>query len=258
MRFLTALLALATTAFAEPASTPAAPAVDTKTYELRTYYAAPGKLPALESRFRDHTCALFEKHGITNVAYWTPLENKDNKLVYVVSFPDAAAREKSWKEFGADPDWKKAATESEKDGKLVLKVDSKILAATDFSPAIKPVGGDKAHIYELRTYITTPGNLPALHKRFREHTIGLFTKFGMSHLGYWQIPAGKPGADNTLIYVLCHDSMEACEKSFKEFRADPEWIAIKAASEKAAGGSLTIENGVISELLVPTDFSPSK
>src|SRR4029078_13048658 len=95
---------------------------DPRCFELRPYTAAPGKLDALNARFRDHTVKLFEKHGITNVAYFTPIDNKDNKLVYFLSYSSKDPREKSWKAFGADPDWKKAHAESEKNGKLVDKV----------------------------------------------------------------------------------------------------------------------------------------
>src|ERR1043165_2758483 len=60
---------------------------ENRCYELRTYYAAPGKLDALNARFRDHTMKIFEKHGMINVGYWTPVENPDNKLIYVLAFP---------------------------------------------------------------------------------------------------------------------------------------------------------------------------
>ena len=42
-------------------------AKETRYFEMRTYYAAPAKLDALQARFRDHTLSLFEKHGMTNV-----------------------------------------------------------------------------------------------------------------------------------------------------------------------------------------------
>src|SRR5262249_40893157 len=92
---------------------------DTRVYELRTYYAAPDKLDALNDRFREHTVRLFEKHGITNVGYWVPVDNPDNKLIYLLSYPSREAREKSWQEFLADPDWQKAQKDSEVNGKLV-------------------------------------------------------------------------------------------------------------------------------------------
>ncbi len=75
----------------------------------RAYYAAPGKLDALKTRFRDHTCKLFEKHGMVNIGYWLPVTNSENKLVYLLAYPSRDAREKSWQEFMADPDWQTAA-----------------------------------------------------------------------------------------------------------------------------------------------------
>ena len=59
-------------------------AEDTRCYELRVYTAAEGKLEALNARFRDHTCKLFEKHGLTNVGYWVPSDKSDNRLIYVL------------------------------------------------------------------------------------------------------------------------------------------------------------------------------
>src|SRR5262245_47470918 len=76
---------------------------DTRVFEMRTYYASAGKLDALLARFRDHTTRLFEKHGMTNVGYWVPIDNPDNKLIYILAFPSAESRQKSWKAFMADP-----------------------------------------------------------------------------------------------------------------------------------------------------------
>src|SRR5687767_15105008 len=38
-------------------------------------------------------------------------------------------------------------------------------------------------VYELRTYVATPGNTAALLTRFREHTIRIFEKHGMKNIG---------------------------------------------------------------------------
>ena len=86
---------------------------DTRVFEMRTYFSPAGKLDELHTRFREHTMALFTKHGITNIGYWVPVENTDNKLVYVLAYPSREARDASWKAFMADPDWKKAQAESE-------------------------------------------------------------------------------------------------------------------------------------------------
>ena len=96
-------------------------------FEIRTYYANEGKLDALKARFRDHTVALFKKHGMTNIGYWVPVDNKDNKLVYILAFPNKEARKKAFQGFVNDPDWKAAYKASTKDGKLVKKIDSEFL-----------------------------------------------------------------------------------------------------------------------------------
>lgn len=233
-------------------------AKDTRSYELRVYSAAPGKLEALQARFRDHTCKLFEKHGITNVGYWVPLENTEQKLYYIISFPSREAQKTSWAAFMADPDWKAALAASEKDGKLVTHVDSTFMHATDFSPDIKPAIGKEPRVFELRTYTCTPGNLARLHARFRDHTIALFTKHGMTNFAYFALDPDQKGVDDTLIYLLAHKSKEAAAASFNAFREDPDWIAAKNASEKQGGGSLTVKDGVKSVFLTPTDYSPTK
>ena len=240
------------------AFTAAAAYKDTRIFEMRTYYAAPGKLDALNSRFRDHTVGLFTKHGMTNVGYWTPIENTESKLIYVLAYPDKAARETSWKEFMADPDWQKAQKASEVDGRLVAKVEQLFMNATDFSPAIKASVGSGERVFELRTYTTTPGNLPLLQGRFRDHTIGLFKKHGLTNLFYWQLTPDQKDADNTLVYLLAHGSVDAAKASFDAFRADADWVAAKKASEEKGGGSLTVPEGVKSVFMKANDYSPTK
>jgi hypothetical protein len=230
---------------------------DTRVFEMRTYHTAPGKLDALNSRFRNHTVALFEKHGITNIGYWVPIENTDNLLIYVLAYPSREARESSWKEFQTDEDWKKAKAESEVDGKLVNKVDQLFLNATDYSPAIRPSAGSGDRVFELRIYTTTPNNLPLLHARFRDHTMTLFTKHGLTNLFYWHLLPDQKDADHTLVYMLAHPSEEAAKKSWAAFRDDPDWIAAKKASEEKGGGSLTVPDGVKSVFLKATDYSPT-
>ena len=104
-------------------------------YELRSYFANPGKMGALQRRFRDHTVTLFEKHGIHNVGYWTnSIGGRTDELVYIVSFTDMAQRDAAWAAFASDPEWRTAAAESEKDGPLVHHIENRIMRPTDFSP----------------------------------------------------------------------------------------------------------------------------
>lgn len=254
LQFLGLMLLTGLSSLAVGAADPAPP----RCFELRIYHAAEGKLDALNARFRDHTTALFARHGMTNVAYWMPLENPQRLLVYLLSYPDLAARGNSWKAFQADPEWLAVKTASEVSGALVEKVDSRFLAPTDFSPAMKVDDAGAPHTFEMRTYTATPGNLPRLLDRFRNHTVALFSKHRMKHFGYFTPLAGQPGADTTLVYFLVHASPETRNTSFAAFAADPDWIKAKQASETAAGGSLTVPDGVKSELLMATDFSPVK
>jgi hypothetical protein len=115
------------------------PAPDTAVYELRIYHAAPGKLPDLLARFRDHTISLFDRHGIRSVAYWTPTDEpeKSNTLIYILRHPSREAAAANWKAFQDDPHWKSVKEKSEANGKLVEKVDSTYMALTDFSPTLK-------------------------------------------------------------------------------------------------------------------------
>jgi hypothetical protein len=228
---------------------------DTRVFEMRTYYAAPGKLDALHARFRDHTCKLFEKHGMTNVGYWVPIENPESKLVYILAFPSREARDQSFKAFGADPAWQEVVKKSEANGRLVSKIESSFLAASDFSPELKAAAaGDR--VFELRTYTASSGNLEHLLARFRNHTCKLFEKHGMTNVGYWVLAKGQKGADSTLIYILAHKSVDGAKASFDAFRADPDWVAARKASEDKAGGSLTTKDGVKSVFLKATDYSP--
>ena len=107
-----------------------------RVFELRTYVAAPGKMEALHARFREHTDALFKKHGITVVGYWTPTEGEGagDTLIYLLAHESREAAKKSWTAFATDPAWNSAHAESEKDGKLTAKVESRYLAPTDYSP----------------------------------------------------------------------------------------------------------------------------
>lgn len=99
----------------------------------------------------------------------------------------------------------------------------------------------------------------ALTRRIRDHTLKLFEKHGMQNIMYWLPDEGEPEALQKLVYLLAHDSQEAAKKSFEAFRSDPDWLAAKKASEDQAGGSLTNpEQGVVSEWLAPTGYSPLK
>jgi hypothetical protein len=126
--------ALLSTAASSDAAQPS-----TTVYELRVYHTYEGKLDDLLRRFREHTMQLFEKHGIKNVAYWTPTDDplKGKTLFYIIAHPSREAATANWKAFGDDPEWKQVRDASEANGKLVEKVDSTFLTLTDFSPPLR-------------------------------------------------------------------------------------------------------------------------
>jgi len=110
-----------------------------------------------------------------------------------------------------------------------------------------------ARVFELRTYTTPPGKLPALHRRFREHTMELFARHGMTNVVYWT-PEDSTLRENTLVYLLAYPSRQAARESWAAFNADPEWQRVRAESE--ANGKIVEK--VASLFLDPTDFSPMK
>jgi hypothetical protein len=121
-----------------PATGTASPSIakGSRTFELRTYYATPGRLEELHARFRQHTIALFKKHGMTVVGFWGPTAPADaaaNTLVYVLAYPSDEAREAAWKAFNSDPEWIAVREASERDGKIVARVESVMMKATDYS-----------------------------------------------------------------------------------------------------------------------------
>jgi hypothetical protein len=136
-RTLFAILACVASASALAAPPPLSPRE--AVYELRIYYPAPGKLAALNARFRNHTLKLFERHGMTNVAYWNEPAGADSpngRVIYVLAYPSRAARDADWEGFRTDPEWQAVAKASEVDGKLVEKVDSIFMNLADYSPPL--------------------------------------------------------------------------------------------------------------------------
>src|SRR5579863_9229932 len=107
-----------------------------RVYELRTYTCNEGKLEALKARFRDHTIEIFKRHGMESIGYWIPQdpEKSQTTLIYILAHPSREAAAKNWKEFSADPEWKKVAADSQKDGVILAKPpESVFMDPTDFS-----------------------------------------------------------------------------------------------------------------------------
>ena len=129
-----------------------------------------------------------------------------------------------------------------------------VVGSIGFAAGVSVGQEKKTKVYELRTYTVLPGRLPALHKRFAEHTMKLFEKHGMRNEMYWT-PTDDARKDNTLIYVLAHESQEAADRSWKAFATDPEWIKVRDASEADGKILAKAPERVYMKL---TDYSPSR
>ena len=224
-------------------------------YEIQIHYAEPGRLKYLQNRYRRFAVPLYRKHNVQVEGFWSPVDPNDERIVCILSYYNQAAWLRATKDFLRDPKWKKGIEESESVGRLEAKTERHFLSPTDFSKEKFSSAGAKGRVFELRTYNATPGKLPNLLARFRNHTCKLFEKYGMTNLWYWTVVDAYP-AQETLIYVLSHPSQEAGLKAFTDFRNDPEWIRVRKESEDKAGGSLTVK--VESLYLKALDFSPMK
>ena len=103
-------------------------------------------------------------------------------------------------------------------------------------------------VFELRTYTANPGHLAELSARFGDHTVQLFERHGMTNVGYF-VPQESPLSENTLIYLLAHDSREAAQASWDGFRSDPDWQAVRASSSEG------MVDNIESIFLDPTGYS---
>ena len=107
-----------------------------RVFEIRTYTTFPGKLDDLNQRFRNHTMRIFARHGMTNIGYWTPQDAplSENTVIYILAHESREAAKRNWAAFGSDPEWQKVRAASEANGRIVSKVESVFVNATDYSP----------------------------------------------------------------------------------------------------------------------------
>ena len=105
----------------------------TYVYEMRMYYAAPGKMDALLARFADHTEALFERYNLKTIGYWVPQQNPKNMLLYILEHESLEAANKNWEDFRNDKDWQKVKAETDARVPLVASIDRYFMDKIDFS-----------------------------------------------------------------------------------------------------------------------------
>ncbi|GAB5527015.1 MAG: hypothetical protein Roseis2KO_48870 [Roseivirga sp.] len=219
-------------------------------FELRTYTAAPGKLDELLARFRDHTLGFFEQYDMHSMGYWTPVENSENQLIYLLGFKDKAQRDASWKAFMADEDWSQIYADSRANGPLVTSVENLFLNYTDYSPQLEKANKGP-RIFSMRTYHTHEGKLANLHTRFRDHTMEIFKNNGMQNVAYFNLDEGQEGVDNTLVYLITFPDTTARKQMWASFSQDENWKEVYANSIKEG----RLVDSIDFVLMEPTDFS---
>ncbi len=222
-------------------------------YELRIYTAPEGRLTELSQSFRDKGAALLESHGMTNVGYWLPLDTADERVVFLLSYPDRAARDAAWQALAADPELGELAAMRSESGSTPIAFQTVLLAPTDYSPAPVPPTEDTAHVYEMRTYHAADGRLEALNARFRDHTLGLFETHGIGNVLYFTPLPGQDMPETTLLYFVAFPDADARNAAWRAFLTDPEWQEVAQESER--DGPL-MSGPPESLMLVPTEYSP--
>ena len=220
-------------------------------FEVRKYYANEGKLQDLLNRFQNHTLKLFEKAGMENIAYFVPVENTDNSMTYILGYPDEKSRDLMWAEFGNDPEWKKAKSDSEVNGGLVKRVDQTFMVlAPHLNDTPKPV---PSGVIQMRTYTLFEGKVENIQARFRDHTQDLFAKQDLRNYPYW-MTVPKDGSQPKLLYLLGAKDQASFDTGFQAFVKDPEWITVRDASE--ASGKIVEKIDAVMFTTLP--YSPLK
>ena len=212
-------------------------------YELRTYEAVPGKLPALHTRL-EVAAGLFKKNGLGALGFWTDEIGTLGQVTYMWIYDSLEDRGKKVAAFTSDPIWKQQDEAAEKEGPIIARAHNTMMQLTHFSPEPKI----STKIQELRIYEAMPGRMPDLQTRFANHTMGLFERHGMENIGYW---TELFGTSSRLVYMLGYASLADREKSWDSFRKDPEWH--KAQAESLTRGPIT--STMQNRILRPTPYS---
>ena len=189
-------------------------------YEMRTYHAVPGMLPALNQRFSDQIVPIFQKHGVGMLGFWTNDIGQSNQLIYILSYEDMADREKRFGAVIADAEVQRILAQRPTPTARIINT---LMHATPYSPEPRLRG----EVHELRIYQAAVGRLPDLHNRFANHTRGFFQKYGIEEVGYW---TEEIGDSTLLVYILGYPSVAEREKRWAAFGADPDWHKAVAES----------------------------
>ncbi len=224
-------------------------------WELRIYQAGDGRWEHLVRRFRDHTDRLFKKHGMKPIGYWSPTDGtarQKRRFVYILEHASRYAAYRSWNRFSTDREWQDVLDRPEFQRVLAERPISIFLTENDYSRAARSAIEKPGGVYELRTYVAQPDQLPRLNARFRDHTTRLLAKHGIGSVAYWT-PFDAPESGNTLIYLVRHASRQQADANWRAFAGDPEWQRVAEVS-RVGGRLLAAPPERI--FLKATEFSP--
>ena len=192
------------------------------------------------------------------VGYWLPIHGtakEKRRFIYILKHQSRYAAYKNWNTFTHDPEWKRGVLDQPEFQRLLSQRPTSIfMTLNDYSKKVPTLSNKVGGIYELRTYTTAENKLAALNARFANHTAKIFTKHGMSNVGYWT-PYDHPESKNTLIYLIKHESREKADINWRAFSQDSDWKQVARDSQRQ--GKLLKRNPE-KLYLKPLDFSPSQ
>ncbi|HMP17558.1 MAG TPA: NIPSNAP family protein, partial [Gemmatales bacterium] len=155
-------------------------------YELRVYTVQPEKLQATHTFISQVALPYLNKYQLKLIGAWSPVDTGDARIFLLVSHESKEACQKNWEALQNDSQWNRDLEAFHQEGAPVTGITRIFLKTWDYSPRMTPaVVGNR--LFELRTYLASEGNLARLNNRFRNHTLKLFEKHGMTNLGYFQV-----------------------------------------------------------------------
>ena len=206
-------------------------------YELRIYKANQDRFEHLSTRFREYTDRIFAKHNMKALGYWVPTDGttrQKRSIVYLLKHTSRYDAYANWTHFTNDREWQKVLDMPTFRGLLAEKPTSIFMTETEYSDSFVTSNDKADSVFELRFYKCNEGKLDALNARFRDSVISLYEKHKLADVGYWT-PFVPPENQNTLIYMLQHESREQAAANWKALLNDPKWKPVARAFQENGG-----------------------
>jgi len=235
---------------ANPVVAPPAATQDQQVYELRTYFASPGKLDDLHNRFKNHLLAFQEKYGIKNLGLWVPTDNPKRMIVALVSYPSMQARESSWARLAGDPQWIQARRASEANGRILDAVREEILTADQAADAMTFMGKSD-YSFEIRRFTAESGKAEDVKVLVRDQ---VYDEVGKSNavIRFFS-PTGEGNRTSTTLMAFIVRPKADAEST--------EFVTTRGGISTGGGSNATAATRIPGEIvttLKPTEYSPSK